>query len=103
MFNVNKILPMTRFEPRTSGIGSNRPYHCPFLYYFIENIFIQLKDALKRSSDGGRVVNVSSLYNKSGEIDVDNLNGEKKFDGEKVRKIKVNCHAKRRYWMLTIF
>ena len=24
MFNINKFLPMTGFEPRTSGIGSDR-------------------------------------------------------------------------------
>jgi uncharacterized protein (DUF342 family) len=44
-----------------------------------------LKEALKKSSDG-RVVNVSSMYNMKGVIDVDNLNGEIHFDGEQVSR-----------------
>ena len=41
MFNINKFLPMTGFELRTSGIGTNalptEPQHCPvwFLSSFL--------------------------------------------------------------------
>ena len=51
-----------------------------FGHFLLTNL---LKESLKRSEDA-RVVNVSSMYNMKGVIDVDNLNGELKFDGELV-------------------
>jgi NAD(P)-dependent dehydrogenase (short-subunit alcohol dehydrogenase family) len=51
-----------------------------FGHFLLTNL---LKEALKKSDDP-RVVNVSSMYNMKGVIDVDNLNGEIKFDGELV-------------------
>ena len=34
MFNINKFLPMTGFEPRTSGIGSDQLSHTTTALYF---------------------------------------------------------------------
>ena len=53
-----------------------------FGHFLLTNL---LKEALKKSDDP-RVVNVSSIYNMKGVIDVDNLNGEVKFDGELVSR-----------------
>jgi NAD(P)-dependent dehydrogenase (short-subunit alcohol dehydrogenase family) len=53
-----------------------------FGHFLLTNL---LKEALKKSDDP-RVVNVSSMYNMKGVIDVDNLNGEVKFDAELVSR-----------------
>ena len=43
MFNINKFLPMTGFEPRTSGIGSNHSTN--WATTTAQDIFVDIKNS----------------------------------------------------------